>query len=214
MRRSKRNAAAAVAMVMLIGLSGCGEQMTDDEILARARDVNLKFKTALANVQMQVLDGEWKVNDYGGSPWDCGSDGYTFTFKRRTLPDWKLNEPTRDAADRLATWLDDNGWENITTQGYSGDVTNIVIQAKKPDAYVDRLMIDISPDPETYDIATITAETNCFATDAHRLDALLEPGDIEIEDLEKIPITEHPTAKPSFGYTPDGERRFWGDADE
>ncbi|MFS0853446.1 hypothetical protein [Microbacterium sp. 179-I 3D4 NHS] len=184
--------------------------MTDGDLLGQARDVNFTFKAALAEVQMQVLDGEWKVTYYGGSPKMCGDSGYSFAFQRATLPHWKLNEPTGDAADRIAAWLDENGWENITTQGYSGDIADIVIQAEKPDAYVDRLMIDISPDPDTYDIATITAETACFTTDVDRLDALLEPGAAEdSEDLERVPSTEHPTAKPSFGYTPDGKRRFW-----
>ncbi|MFJ2368105.1 hypothetical protein [Microbacterium sp. NPDC087665] len=188
--------------------------MTDDELLDQARDVNFAFKAALADVQMQVFDGDWKNYGYGAEAWNCDEKGYTFRFKRATLPQWKLTEPTRDAAERIATWLDDNGWQNIKTQGYSGDIANIVIHAEKPDAYVARLMIDISPDPATYDIATITAETRCFTSDVDRLDALLQPGDLEVDELEDVPSTEHPTAKPSFGYTPDGKRRFWDDADE
>lgn len=188
--------------------------MTDDELLEQARDVNFAFKAAVADVQMQVFDGDWKVYDYGGSPWNCESSGYTFGFQRATLPQWKLNEPTREAADRIATWLDDNGWENIKTQGYSGDIANIVIHAAKPDSFVARLMIDISPDPDTYDIATISADSTCEPGDLERLDAIRRPGlHTEAEHLEDVPSTEHPTAKPSFGYTPDGKRRFWDDAD-
>lgn len=187
--------------------------MTDDELLDQARDVNFAFKAALADVQMQVFDGDWKNYGYGAEAWNCDEKGYTFRFKRATLPQWKLTEPTRDAAERIATWLDDNGWQNIKTQGYSGDIANIVIHAAKPDSFVARLTIDISPDPATYDITTITAETRCFTSDVDRLDALLQPGDLEVDDLEMVPSTEHPTAKPSFGYTPDGKRRFWDETD-
>jgi hypothetical protein len=202
-------AAAAIAAALLIGLTGCGEQMTDQEVLEQARDVNFTFKAALADVQMQVLDGEWKVYDYGATSSECGGSGYSFTFQRATLPHWKLTEPARDAADRIAMWLDKNGWENITTQGYSGDVADIVVQAQKPDAFVDRLIIDISPDPTSYDIATVTAESTCQPVEMKVLDPLIQPGELELEDLEAVPSTEHPTAKPSFGYTPDGKRRFW-----
>jgi hypothetical protein len=202
-------AAAAIAAALLIGLTGCGEQMTDQELLEQARDVNFAFKAALTDVQMQVFDGDWKIYAYGAETWKCGDGGYHFQFQRATLPHWKLNEPTRDAAERIATWLDENGWENITTQGYSGDIADIVIQAERPDAYVDRLTIDISPDPVTYDIATITAESTCQPVEMKVLDPLIQPGELELEDLERVPSTEHPTAKPSFGYTPDGKRRFW-----
>ncbi|MFJ2368104.1 hypothetical protein [Microbacterium sp. NPDC087665] len=201
-------------MALLIGMTGCGEQMTDEELLDQARGVNFAFKAALAEVQMQVFDGDWKIYAYGAETWDCDNNGYEFRFQRATLPQWKLKEPTRDAAERIATWLDDNGWEAIKTQGYSGDIANIVIHAAKPDSFVARLTIDISPDPDTYDIATITADSTCQPGDLERLDAIRRPGlHTEAEHLEDVPSTEHPTAKPSFGYTPDGKRRFWDDAD-
>jgi hypothetical protein len=213
MSQARKMAAVAAALVLLIGMTGCGEQMTNEELLDQARDVNFTFKTALGDVQMQVFDGDWEVTDYGGSSWGCES-GFAFSFRRDTLPQWKLNEPTREAAQRIATWLDDNGWQNIKTQGYSGDIANIVIHAEKPEAYVDRLMIDISPDPDTYDIATISADSTCEPGDLERLDAIRRPGlHTEAEHLEDVPSTEHPTAKPSFGYTPDGKRHFWDDTD-
>ncbi|MFS0853447.1 hypothetical protein [Microbacterium sp. 179-I 3D4 NHS] len=188
--------------------------MTDQELLEKARDVNFAFKAALADVQVQVFDGDWKIYDYGATPSDCGDGRYDFTFKRRTVPHWKLGEPAGDAAHRIATWLDENGWENITTQGYSGDIDNIVIQAEKSDAFVDRVVIDLSPDPGTYDIATVSAESTCIQGDRERLNTVRRPGlRTEEEVLEDVPSTEHPTAKPSFGYTPDGKRRFWDDAD-
>jgi hypothetical protein len=213
MNRTQRQAATGVALAFLIALTGCGEPMTDEQLFIQARDVSFTFRAALADVQMQVLDGDWRIYAYGAETWDCGGGGYRFEFQRATLPHWKLNEPTRDAAERIATWLDENGWENITTQGYSGDIANIVIQAERPDAYVDRLMIDISPDPETYDIATVTAESTCQSGDTDVIRDLRNPAGLEADDREDVPFTEHPTAKPSFGYTPDGKRRFWDDAD-
>jgi len=213
MRRGRRSTVAALAVALLIGMTGCGEQMTDEEVLEQAHDVNFAFKSALADVQMQVFDGDWKIYAYGAETWECDNNGYEFRFQRATLPQWKLNEPTRDAAERIATWLDDNGWEAIKTQGYSGDIANIVIHAAKPDSFVARLTIDISPDPDTYDIATITADSTCQPVDIDLMRDLRNPAGIEVDDLEKVPSTEHPTAKPSFGYTPDGKRRFWDDAD-
>ncbi|GAB3630797.1 hypothetical protein GCM10027421_01500 [Microbacterium shaanxiense] len=214
MMRRRRMSLIAVSMSAVLMLSGCGESVSDEDLFERARTVNFEYKAAVADVQMQILDGEWRLERYGDTPRSCGNDGYDFRFGRTTPEGWRIDGTPAEAAHRIGEWLDENGWTDIKTRTYTGEVLNVAIQAAKPDAHVERITIDFSPG-EHYDSATIYADSTCEPGDWKAISDLRRPGYPNDEkNLELQPTTEHPTADPSFGYTVDGERRFWSDESE
>ncbi|MFJ2367749.1 hypothetical protein [Microbacterium sp. NPDC087665] len=186
--------------------------MTGEELFDQAREVNFTYKAAVADVQLQLFDGEWTVEGYGDSSEQCGDDGYMFRLGRSTPFEWRFEGSPAEAGERIAAWLDENGWSDIKTRTYSGDVDNVLVEAEKPESHVALLTIDFNPG-ERSDMITINADSTCEVGDANEVFELRRPGYPDDErSLEVQPSAEDPTAKPSFGYTEDGKRRFWPNA--
>ena len=210
MRRRRWGLTAVFAGALLV-LSGCGEPVSDEELFEQARTVNFDYKAAVADVQLQILDGDWRLEGYGDTPSLCGNDGYDFRLGRTTPEGWRIDGTPAEAAHRIGEWLDDNGWTDIKTRTYTNDIADVVIQARKPDAHVQRITIDFSPG-QHFDSATIYADSTCEPGNWKAVSDLRRPGYPDDEkNLELQPTTEHPTAELSFGYTADGKRRFWSD---
>ncbi|MFK0402386.1 hypothetical protein ACIQTT_08670 [Microbacterium sp. NPDC090225] len=185
--------------------------MTDEELFEQARAVNFGYKEAVAGVQLEILDADWQTSAYGDSPWECPGDasGYEFDLTRRTPEGWRLGGAPMELAEEVSAWLNENGWTDIKTRGYSGEIADVVVEAEYPEKHVDLLVVDISPG-EVFDSVTISATSTCEPGDAHTISTMRRPGDGE---REKLPASEHPTAPPSFGHTEDGKRRFWKDSE-
>lgn len=183
--------------------------MTDEELFEQARAVNFAYKAAVAEVQLHILDAEWDLTGYGDSPDQCGDDRYEFELTRRTPSGWRIDGTPMETADRIAAWLDENGWTDIKTRGYSGEIADAVVEAEYPEKHVELLIVDISPG-ELFDSTTIYATSTCEPGDYLVISDMRRPGDGE---RELQPSVEHPSARPSFGYTEDGKRRFWDDAE-
>ncbi|MGO2751956.1 MAG: hypothetical protein ACTIA6_18040 [Pseudoclavibacter sp.] len=195
--------------------------MTDNELFAQARDANFEFKAAVAQVQLQLVDGDWEMTDYGAAPDDCsdGGDKYEFQMERyypatngpaTEWKGWRFNEEPMDIVFRVGQWLDEHGWTDIRHRTYSEKVDNVVLQAKNADAGVSRLDIDINPG-KTFDSVSITAYSTCHPGDHQRIFQLQTPYDSYAPPTTDLPLSEHPTASPQFGSTPERERIYWPD---
>lgn len=206
---------AGAALVATLALSGCGAQMTDEEQYDSAREVNFAFKDAVAQLQLQVFDGEWDVTgNYGQEPDGCGgaedTDSYRFWMGRFTPQGWRLDRAPAELADEVAAWMEDDGWTDVKLRTYSGDITNVVVEAKKPDAHVGLVVVDIKPG-ESFDTVSVRADSTC------------EPGNWMVigEQMDgpapktdtTLPATEHPTDPPAFGRTDEGEPRYRDESD-
>ena len=201
-----------LSVAVLMTLSGCAVAVSDEELFEQARGVYMDYRSAAADVQVAVLDADWVIDDYGDTPNACGQDGYSFRSVHSTPSGWRIEGTPSEAADRLAGWLSANGWSDVKKRTYSEGTAYVVVEATKPDAHVDQLTVDISPG-KLYDSTTIYAYSTCEPGDALVISDLRRPGYPEDEaTLEKKPSEEHPLAERSFGYTPDGQRRFWPDA--
>ncbi|MCK2029717.1 hypothetical protein [Microbacterium galbinum] len=190
--------------------------MTEEELFEQARVVNFAYKEAVAGAQLEILDADWQISAYGDSPWECPGDAsrYEFDLTRRTPEGWRLDGTPMELAEEVGAWLDENGWTDIKTRGYSGEIADVVVEAEYPEEHVDLLVVDISPG-ELFDSVTISATSTCEPGDY--LDIVREqvPGfadndPIELHDERKA---EHPTAPLSFGFNDDGTPRFWNDSE-
>ena len=189
--------------------------MSGEESFDQAREVNFAYNAAVADVQLQLFDGEWILEGYGDSPDQCGDDGYMFRLGRSTPFEWRFEGTPAEAGKRIAAWLDENGWSDIKTRTYSGDVDNVLVEAEKPDSYVALLTIDFNPGQRS-DMITINADSTCEPGDWDNLIESVMPG---ISTGEAPPVqdertTEHPGDALSFGYTAEGMPRFWDDESE
>lgn len=208
--------AGALSAGVMVALTGCGgPAVSGDELFEQARSVYMDYRSAVAEVQLVIFDGEWVIDDYGDSPDACGADGYQFSFGRSTPEGWKLDGTPSEAADRLAKWLDENGWSGITKRTYSDGIADVVVEAERPDAHVGHLTVDISPG-KLYDSTTIYLDSTCEPGDWDDLIESMMPG---ISTGEAPPIqddrtTERPGDALSFGYTAEGIPRFWDDDSE
>lgn len=208
--RSTRRRLAAVMLVVALGtvLTGCkGEQMpSDDELYANAREVNLAFKSAVGAVQAQIVDDEWRVGEYGDAPVDCDG-GYGFEMSRLVPEDWRLTTDAETAARDLGEWLGTNGWTDVQVKTYSGDIGDVVVQARNDDAHVARLDVDIKAGTVA-DSVIVRAASTCQDGDPDQLMDILYPGGTsDPVETEPLPETERPDATPIFGFTEDGEPR-------
>ena len=212
MSGSRRRSIAAIMMASLLMMSGCGAPMTEEELFEQAREVNFAYKAPVADVQVSVFDGEWQIWDYGDAPKKCGGDQYKYAMTRTTPEGWRLDSTPLELAEEIAAWLDENGWSDIKTRGYSGEIADVVVEAEYPEKYVDLLVVDISPG-KVFDSVTVSATSTCQPGDAHDVFELVyADGDLEGSPVEQFPELEHPQAEMSFGYTEDGKRRFPGAA--
>lgn len=208
--------AGALCAGVMVALTGCGGSVVSgDELFERARSVYLDYRSAVAEVQVEIFDGEWVIDDYGDSPDACGADGYAFSFGRSTPEGWKIDGTPSEAADRLAEWLDENGWSEITKRTYSDGIADVVVEAERPDAHVGHLTVDISPG-ELYDSTTIYVDSTCEPGDSQELAELLRPGVLTGTSAESNGdrTAERPGDEPSFGRNDDGTPRYWNDKDK
>ena len=195
--------------------------MTDEELLTEARDANFGFKAAVAQVQLQLVDGDWWLTDYGAAPEDCstGGDNYEYYLTRQFPPvangttdpvGWRFTEAPVDTVARVGQWLDEHGWTDIRHRTYSEGIDNVVLQAKNENAGVSRLDIDINPG-KTFDSVVVRAYSTCHPGDQRQLADLLTPYDSSAPVQGEIPLAEHPTATPYFGMTEKRAHLYWPD---
>ncbi|MDF2666581.1 MAG: UDP-N-acetylmuramate dehydrogenase [Microbacterium sp.] len=203
----------ASAMVAATLLTGCGgpqmspvETPTSEQSFAEAKAVNLAFKTAVADVQKQIFDGEWRVGEYGDVP-DACDQGYEF-FLRRKLPEgFSFNEQGPQRMEELRTWMSDNGWQVDPAPSYGPGIDNIVIVASKPDAKVARLDVDLLPGTAaqgTVDVLEVRATSTCEPGDAAALLEQLRGPLKAVPDETGIPDLESPDATPLFERSTEG----------
>ena len=214
--------AAAVGVAAVLVLTGCGAPMSDEELLTQARDANFEFKAAVAQVQLQLVDDDWRLTEYGAAPRACESASGQYSYQQtRDFPPtsdtgdewegWHLDEDPLDTVARVGAWLEENGWTDIRHRTYSEKVDNVVLQAKNEDAGVDRLDIDINPG-NRYDRVTIMAYSTCHPGDQRRLWELLNPYDtLTYSPLTELSPSEHPSTRPYFGLTPERAHIYWPD---
>lgn len=196
-------AAAVVAAV----LTGCAAEQKAEEQVDAAREVNATFKTAVGEVQLQILDDEWDVGEYGDIPHACDPDEYRFRMDRSTPQDWRIGTDALDAANELGAWMKANGWTDIAVRTYSGDVDDVTLKARRLDAHVDEIAVDFQPG-DVMDFATVRAESTCEQGDADALTAALVPGWPTSPPAQITrPATERPDATPVFGFGADGQPR-------
>ncbi|MFK0402387.1 hypothetical protein ACIQTT_08675 [Microbacterium sp. NPDC090225] len=186
--------------------------MTEEELFDQAREVSFTFRAPVVDVQLRILDSEWRIWDYGDAPSTCAGSGYEFEMSRVTPEGWRLDGAPLELAEEIAAWLDEKGWTGIKTRGYSGEIADVVVEAEYPEKHVDLLIVDISPG-ELFDSVTVSATSTCQRGDAHDVFELVyADGDLEGSPVEQFPELEHPQAEMSFGFTEDGKRRFPGAA--
>ena len=187
---------AAMALVLTACGAGAAEPGSE-EAFAEAREVNLEFKAAVAEVQEQIFDGEWAVAEYGDTPQRC-DEGYAF-FLRRNLPDgFSFDGQGPQRMEELRTWMGENGWQLAPTPTYGEGIDNILIMAGKPDEKVSRLDVDMIPGVAaegTIDVLELRATSTCEPGDAGALHDQLRgpltavPRDDGIPDLESADAT-------------------------
>jgi hypothetical protein len=176
--------------------AGCAP--TGADLYTQARKVNVSMKEEIAAFQLSIFDGEWGTGEYGDIPVRCGSNGYRFSFDRGTpLEDgwWMPQESTEAKMAAMMKWLDEHGWSEIRSLSYSGGVTSTSIEAKKPSAHIDDLLITFSPG-EANDIVSVRVMGTCEPGDQSELRDLMYPDGLT--EYEERP-TEHPTTEPKFG---------------
>jgi hypothetical protein len=186
--------------------------LSDEVLFDRAREVNFAYKAAVADVQLQLFEGEWTLEGYGEDADQCGDDGYMFRLGRSTPFEWRFEGTPAEAGERIAAWLDENGWSDIKTRTYTGDVDNVLVEAEKPDSHVALLTIDFNPGQRS-DMITINADSTCEPGDANEIAELQRPGLFSgtAAEIQDDRTAEAPTDNPSFGYNDDGTPRFWDD---
>lgn len=176
--------------------TGCAPSGAD--LYWQARDVNLTMKQEIADLQLHIFDGEWSASEYGEIPSECGANGYRFSM-RRTAPyddGWRLPQETTQAkAEALVAWLDEHDWSGIIFRSYTGGVTSVTIEAQKPEAYVDDLLINLTTGVAN-DVLSLRVTGTCEPGDKWELRDLMYPDGLG--DYEEHP-TEHPTTEPKFG---------------
>ncbi|MFK3835783.1 hypothetical protein [Microbacterium sp. NPDC087868] len=169
------------------------------DLYQQARGVNLVVKDEIASLQLRVFDGEWDVQKYGDIPSKCGADGYRFTFGRSTPQNdgWRLPDGSLDQTiDALSEWLDEHGWSGIVVRSYSGDVQDLVLEAHKPSAHIELLVITVAAG-QSRDWMDIDVTSTCEPGSADGLADLMFPDGLNGRDWSQ---PEHPAAEPRFGF--------------
>ncbi|MFS0852993.1 hypothetical protein [Microbacterium sp. 179-I 3D4 NHS] len=109
---------------------------------------------------------------------------------------WRLPQGSAAAAaEDLMAWLAENGWSRIRRWSYSEEISQLSVEAEKPSAHIDDLLITISPG-KVMDWVRLKVQGTCEPGDGDELYELMYPDGLE--DREERPL-EHPTAEPKFG---------------
>lgn len=192
-----------------IALVGCSDGVgpSSDQVYERGREVNLTFKRAVADVQKQLTEDPWDASQYGNAPDDCGN-GHLFQLVRTTPVGWVgFGGDERAAAERLGNWLSAQGWSEVSLRTYEGEITNVVLQARREDAHVDRLDVDFKSGTAA-DVVILSASSTCEPGDADALMKELYPGwPTNTVKHEPLPTEEAPGDTPIFGFASDGKPR-------
>lgn len=188
-----------------------GETTASGSLFDSARTTNLAFKSEVSAVQEQLWADDWEVVQYGDTPEACGDDSYSFSLRRDLpLPDatgWRLPEEPSAMRDRLARWLEDAGYSDVTGLSYTDGVDELTLTARNENAGIAELTIQFHPG-DVQDGISLTATGTCHPGSARDLTAELFPGFYENSSLEwPPPATERPDATPIFGYDEDGNPR-------
>lgn len=208
MNGAERVTFVVLLLPLLLATNGCGAPLTDDELFEQARDVNTTFKETVSAVQLEILDGDWEVVTYGDAPEACNPGGYRYDLIRYTPEGWRMDGTPVELAERVAAGLDDSGWMDIKTRGYSQEIADVVVEARYPERHIELLVVNISPG-EAYDSVALYATSTCQPGDSHEVfDLVYADGGSSGPSAEYLPEVEHPRAEPSFGFTEDGKRRF------
>lgn len=215
MKRSARTMRIVTVSIIAAGLlavTGCGggNMPGDDALYESAREINLTFKGAVAEVQSQLYDGEWEVVEYGDAPRRC-DDGYDFFMRRRAPEGFSFGGDGPRAMKELHRWLSENGWTVDPIEDYGDGIANIVVVAARPGADVGRLDIELLPGDAaggTVDVLSVRGTSTCQPGDPNELMAELYPGfPASPPDVAAVPAFESPDATPFFGVTADGQPR-------
>lgn len=189
-------------------LTACGgDNVTaNDDVYDSARELNLAFKGAVAEVQGRISDGDWRIGEYGDVPVECG-DGYGFSMSRQVPVDYRITNDAESAATDLGEWLGSNGWVDISRRTYGEGIGNVLLEARNPDANVALLTVDFQKG-EAADAASIRADSTCAEGNPNDLMRELYPGfPTDTVEIDPLPTEEPPDATPVFGFTEDGSPR-------
>jgi len=199
-RRGRWTVVSAGAVIVATLVTGCAGAQAPEADFDEARAANLAYKSAVAEVQKQLFDGEWRVWEYGDIPERC-EDGYEF-FLRRKLPEGFSfdGEGPQRMAD-LRAWMTGNGWQVAPSPSYGEGIDNMVIMAGKPEAKVSRLDVDFLPGSAaegTVDVLELRATSTCEPGDAAALLEQLHGPFRAVPEDTGIPNLESPDATPLF----------------
>jgi hypothetical protein len=184
---------------LMISTSGCAP--TGRELYERAREVSVTMRQEVAALQLHVFDGEWDSQPYGDIPDACGANGFRF-YAYRAVPldaEWRMPQAkTEDKIRAVADWLVEHGWSDVIVRTYAGGVSSQSIEASKPSAYVDSLLVMISTGARN-DLMSLRMTSTCEAGSSWDLDDLIAP---DSGPEYEAPLLEHPAAEPRFGTLP------------
>lgn len=173
----------------------------DDATFAEAKIVNAEFKRTVAEVQEQIYDGDWRVEEYGDVPVACPRDGYKFSLSRKLPLGFSFHERGPERMTEVHAWMQENGWNVEPIKTYSPGIDNIVIIGSKHQGRVARLDIDLVPGnvaDGTIDALEVRAASTCAPGDAYPiLERLRGPFTAVRPDLG-LPALERPSDTPLF----------------
>ncbi|MFF7291463.1 hypothetical protein ACFY9N_02910 [Microbacterium sp. NPDC008134] len=155
------------------------------------------MKAEISSLQLHIFNGEWDVVEYGDIAASCGS-GYRFNLHRATPlgAEWRLpRESIRAQADDIVRWLEEKDWRGIVNRSYPTGLGTATIEASKPAAHIDDLLVKISTG-KVADGISVRATGACEPGDIEELDELMFPDGFS---GNTFPPTEHPTETPKFG---------------
>lgn len=207
-RSIKFSAIVASGILVATLVTGCegpqdfvADTSASEADFAEARAANLAYKSAVADVQRQIYTGEWRVGEYGDIPEVCADDGHQFFLRRKLPSEFSFHDQGPRAMQELRSWMVDNGWQLEPAPSYGPGIDNIVIVAKKPEAGVARLDVDLFPGfaaELTADVLELRAASTCEPGDAAALLEQLRGPLRAVPEDTGIPDLERPDATPLF----------------
>ncbi len=198
-RGFRGRAIIALVGLLLAVLSMAGCAPSGIALYDQARSINSSVKKEISLLQLRILDGEWDVQKYGDIPSKCGSDGYRFAFGRSTPHNdgWRLPDGSPDQTiDALSEWFGEHGWSGIAVRTFSGDVQDLVLEARKPSAHIELVVITVATG-KSRDWIDIDVTSTCEPGSEEELVDLMFPAGLNGRDWSQ---PEHPSAEPKFGF--------------
>lgn len=214
MRQRMRLAAAVLAATTLL-LGGCatppltheGEGAdifieSDEALYADGLEQFRAVRAEAAPVQLELHDGEWKVQAYGAAPvaMECasGAPGYRFDLVRAVSD---LPFEVAEAPADLAVWLQHEGWKSAGLTGDAGagkpDAISVVRATGSTDGFIDTLYVSFFAATQS---VQVKVESKCFEGDADRLFSLVFPDESSLV-VPVYPESERPESEPLFKFS-------------